>query len=77
MYIFSKFNTYNMNAHTHTHTHACVHVHTHKHTYIHTHLHAWPKKWYDYGFVMNVQNRYTYVHINLTLGSFLATIPIN
>ena len=48
MYIFSKFNTYNMNAHTcrhthtytHTTTHACMHECTHTHTHTCTHAHA-------------------------------------
>ena len=49
MYIFSKFNAYNMNTHTHmhnTHTHmhasthnmhTCMHTHTHSHMHTHTH----------------------------------------
>ena len=36
MYILSKFNIYNMNAHTrvhtHTHTRACMQAHRHAHT---------------------------------------------
>ena len=42
MYILSKFNAYNTNAHAHTHTHTHTHTRTHArtHAYTHTHTHT-------------------------------------
>ena len=43
MYILSKFNAYNMNAHTHARTHRLAHARTraHAHTHTHTHTHTY------------------------------------